>query len=238
MQKAVQSLDECPKTCRNGQIELTCEGKPFWWPCPLMSRSCEYGKRLYLQFQEQIKSAILGLDIPRVHVANFGKPRRTKALNAAERWNFKGFLTLIGPTDAGKSFAAAWAAKRFAESCFEPDAWKNPRLWHVGIERSQNSICWNHIQELLESSHAREKAVNMRFLVIDDLASEDATPRVKGLINYLISRRYDSQLPTVITANLTREELEERYGERIMDRLINSGEVVGCKPCNLRAIVG
>ncbi len=238
VREAAKTIDKCPKKCVNGEIELLCEGKPFWWPCPLMSRECEYGRRLYAQFLERARSAVLGLDIPRVHVANFSKPKKTVALSAAEKWDLRGFLTLIGPTDSGKSFAAAWAAKRFAAGCFEPEAWKNPQMWSIGTERAQNSILWCHIHELLEDDSVRGKAVGVRFLVVDDLASEDATPRVKGIVNYLIARRYDDKLPTVITANLTREELEERYGERIMDRLINAGEVVDCKPCSLRAIVG
>jgi hypothetical protein len=58
------------------------------------------------------------------------------------------------------------------------------------------------------------------------------------VINYAISTRYDDRLPTVITANLTRRELEERYGGRIMDRLINSGIIVDCDGPGFRAEMG
>jgi len=238
VKETARSLAECPGTCRNGKLEFSCEGKPFWWPCPLMTKDCEYGKKLYRQFVEQIRLAIVGLDIPRVHVGNFSEPRSTTAMKAASQWNGAGFLVLIGPTDTGKSFAAAWAVKRFAERAIDRDAWRRPDKWHESVARIQGSVRWVHIQELIEAREDRERILKARFLVIDDLASEDATPRTKSVINYAISTRYDDRLPTVITANLTRRELEERYGGRIMDRLINSGIIVDCDGPGFRAEMG
>lgn len=238
VQETAKSLADCPGTCRNGKLELSCEGKPFWWPCPLMTKDCEYGAKLYRQFVEQIRLAIVGLDIPRVHVGNFADPRPTTALKAAREWSGAGFLVLIGPTDTGKSYAAAWAVKRFAERCIDRDAWRRPDKWHESVARIQRSIRWVHIQELLEARDERDRILKARFLVIDDLASEDATPRTKSVISYAISTRYDDRLPTVITANLTRREMEDRYGGRLMDRLFCAGTIVDCDGPGLRAEVG
>ncbi len=238
VKETAKSLADCPGTCRNGKLELSCEGKRFWWPCPLMTKDCEYGAKLYGQFVEQIRLAIVGLDIPRVHVGNFAEAKPTTALEAVRQWRVAGFLVLIGPTDTGKSFAAAWAVKRFAERCVDRQAWRRPDKWHERVAKIQGSVRWLHIQELIEAREDRERILKARFLVIDDLASEDANPRVRGIVNHAISRRYDDRLPTVITANLTRHELEERYGGRIMDRLMNAGTIVDCDGPGLRAEMG
>lgn len=68
------------------------------------------------------------------------------------------------------------------------------------------------------------------ILAIDDLGTE---PR--EIIEYgnvispiidLISYRYEYQLPTIITSNLTPQQISEVYGKRIGDRLKETTEIV------------
>ena len=68
------------------------------------------------------------------------------------------------------------------------------------------------------------------ILAIDDLGTE---PReiieygnVLSPIIDLISYRYERQLPTVITTNLTPQQISEVYGKRISDRLKETTEIV------------
>ena len=42
----------------------------------------------------------------------------------------------------------------------------------------------------------------------------------------LISYRYEHQLPTIITSNLTPQQISEVYGKRIGDRLKETTEIV------------
>ena len=61
------------------------------------------------------------------------------------------------------------------------------------------------------------------MLAIDDLGTEPVEVLDYGNVLYpivdLLTRRYDRQLFTVITTNLTSEEIRAKYGERIADRL-------------------
>ncbi len=59
------------------------------------------------------------------------------------------------------------------------------------------------------------------FLIIDDLGREHFTDSGFGIAEWdrLFDNRYSKKLPTVITTNLTPDELKEIYGERIYDRL-------------------
>jgi DNA replication protein DnaC len=42
----------------------------------------------------------------------------------------------------------------------------------------------------------------------------------------VLNARYANQRPTILIGNLTADELEEYLGERIMDRLLESGSAV------------
>jgi len=61
-----------------------------------------------------------------------------------------------------------------------------------------------------------------RRLFIDDLGAEPARCLYYGVeylpIQEVLTYRYERQLPTIITTNLSDSMLRERYGERISDR--------------------
>ena len=63
----------------------------------------------------------------------------------------------------------------------------------------------------------------VRMLAIDDLGTEPVEVLDYGNVLYplidLLTRRYDRQLFTIITTNLTSDEIRAKYGERIADRL-------------------
>ena len=54
----------------------------------------------------------------------------------------------------------------------------------------------------------------------------DKTPTSKSANPDLISYRYEHQLPTIITSNLTPQQISEVYGKRIGDRLKETTEIV------------
>lgn len=61
-----------------------------------------------------------------------------------------------------------------------------------------------------------------RMLAIDDLGCEPLEVQCYGNIYTpvidLLTRRYDRQLFTIVTTNLTPQEIRPRYGDRIADR--------------------
>lgn len=72
--------------------------------------------------------------------------------------------------------------------------------------------------------HQEWRALSRRnMLAIDDIGTEpveiqDYGNHLNPVID-LLYKRYDEQLFTIITTNLTPKEIRERYGERIADRL-------------------
>lgn len=92
----------------------------------------------------------------------------------------------------------------------------------------ENKISINiiHVKEIIAKSkdfHEMENLKNKPYLGIDDMGVEP-----KEVLDYgnvcnpvleLLEYRYDRQLTTFITTNLTPREIEEHYGVRLADRL-------------------
>jgi len=79
-------------------------------------------------------------------------------------------------------------------------------------------------QDLLrmDDNQRFEDVSNAPALVMDDLGTESLTSKVYGTTFTpaieMIYKRYDRQLPTIITSNLSMETLCRTYGERVSDR--------------------
>lgn len=61
------------------------------------------------------------------------------------------------------------------------------------------------------------------FLVIDDLGAEKVSDYVRQSLYFVINRRYGEELPTVVTSNLTLDQIAEVYGERLSSRIAGMG---------------
>lgn len=63
-------------------------------------------------------------------------------------------------------------------------------------------------------------------LFLDDLGANRSTEYVVETLYTILSNRYDNMLPTYITSNLSLEELEDKYGNRVSRRIGDMCEVV------------
>lgn len=61
---------------------------------------------------------------------------------------------------------------------------------------------------------------NCDLLILDDLGAEFLTSFVVSVLNEIINFRMMADKPTIISTNLSPEELEARYSERISSRII------------------
>jgi DNA replication protein DnaC len=79
-----------------------------------------------------------------------------------------------------------------------------------------------------ELSLLKKYGRDVPFLVIDDLGTEKCTDWVEQTLYDLIDRRYVDMLPTVITSNLSLDEIEAHYighGKRLASRICDLGKV-------------
>jgi len=77
-----------------------------------------------------------------------------------------------------------------------------------------------------DSSYHVEQAIDATLFIYDDLGSKSSSEWSHEIISTALDARYKSQLPTLVTSNLTRLEILEKYGERVHDRLFASENVL------------
>lgn len=64
------------------------------------------------------------------------------------------------------------------------------------------------------------------LLVLDDLGAEAISKTFPAVVDEIIDRRYDARLRTLVTTNLPRAALLERYGVRVVERIEHRGPIV------------
>lgn len=60
---------------------------------------------------------------------------------------------------------------------------------------------------------------NTKMLVIDEIGRSMQQEKENALLNYILRRRYENMLPTVLISNLSKAELLKKLGEAVLDRL-------------------
>lgn len=228
-----ERFKECPGACEDGMMYATdSEGKRFRMSCFLAHGKCPYALRQKALLKKTLFDAICSnaCSIPKIHRKALESPLSSLASRAACEWNWrtKPILLLLGERGVGKSFAAALAYVRWCRDGISADTWMYPNTFVRIAEQCARELKWIHIYKLTYDREMVDTAEKSVFLVLDDVASEEATPQSKARMNYIISERYDAQAPTVLTGNLSVQAFAERYGDRIYDRISQSGMVVDC----------
>jgi DNA replication protein DnaC len=71
-----------------------------------------------------------------------------------------------------------------------------------------------------------DELAELPLLALDDLGTENPTPWARDRLYTLVNRRYLGQRLTVVTTNLSLDELADRLGERTVSRLWGASLVV------------
>jgi DNA replication protein DnaC len=64
------------------------------------------------------------------------------------------------------------------------------------------------------------------YLVLDDLGAEKTTDFVKSVLYQIIDYRYNWMKNTIITSNLSLDELAQRFDDRVASRIAGMGKVI------------
>ncbi|MGI5893727.1 MAG: ATP-binding protein [Candidatus Merdivicinus sp.] len=124
--------------------------------------------------------------------------------------NFSGSgkgLFFCGPTGLGKTHLSLAIARRVIERGFDvvygtaQGFLSTIEEEHFRRERSQQTL-----QQLLDTD----------LLVLDDLGTEFSTPFSQSIVYELFNTR---RKPLIVSSNLTIQELQDKYGQRIVSRL-------------------
>jgi len=134
------------------------------------------------------------------------------AFNTAQNYSHKlnGWLLIMGDFGCGKTHLAAAIANEVVAHNVETLFLTVPDLldWLRFTYSSKETTYEERFEEIR----------NIRFLVLDDLGTQNATPWAREKLFQIINFRYIHKLPTVITTNLDMTQIEDRISSRLQDR--------------------
>lgn len=207
--------------------------------CPLFELGkCEYGVAVKEGVALKIEAELMKQGVPKRHVVSMRNIRKSHPVyRKATEWDCRGFLLLCGSVGIGKSFSAACVLRKWIGNQLtgkDVDFYTSPALEGT-IHAKAMAISWKRAFEMCDDRECRQKARTVPFLVIDELGAESLNDYSAAILGDLISARYDGDLSTIVTTNLTPEALCERYGERMMDRLNGeTGKIIVVDGMNMR----
>lgn len=156
--------------------------------------------------------------------------RKVHSLNVVMSWRerFRGIrpgvhvpiVALLGPRGRGKTVAGAWL---IAEE--------------GGHYVSALDLCKRLLSGHWKDSSWSDQVLRSRVVVLDDVGTEpekDRNDAMAAMFEFVNRRQALARGLTLITANLTRADFDERYGERTVDRIMHVGVFVEAKGEDLR----
>lgn len=154
-----------------------------------------YDKKVYEKMKANLAAA-------KNYAKNFGKSSEN--------------LLLIGSTGTGKTHISTAIARELIQMGYD-----------VIYDSTQNVISDfedDRFRSGYGSSEQKgEKYLECRLLIIDDLGTEFTNAFTISTLYNLLNTRQNKGLPTIISTNLSYDELKSKYEDRIYSRIIGSG---------------
>ncbi len=129
----------------------------------------------------------------------------------------RGFFVLAGHNGTGKSYAANCIFNSLDFQLHEK----------YFINQADLNLLWQDNQAEYKSvNYLVTKIAEYKLLIIDDLGTRKPTEAFMDFLYNVVDKRYKSQLPTVITTNLTGTLVREQFGDAFLSRIASG---VNCR---------
>jgi hypothetical protein len=133
--------------------------------------------------------------------------------------NAPGFLMIMGKVGRGKTHMA-WGT--IMEGDWETiggpyiQAWSAPSLMASLRPGGKPDDDTSVLRDCMKAG----------VLLLDELGTEKVSEWVYEQFEMIVTERYNYKRPTIITSNLTMSNMEERYGERIVSRMVQGATTI------------
>lgn len=127
-------------------------------------------------------------------------------------------ILMLGKTGVGKTHLSMSIAKKAAEDGFD--------VVYGSVGNLLRTVEKEHFGRAEDDSDTLSVLCQCDLLIIDDLGSEHHTPFYESTLYNIINTRLNTGAPTIISANLSLEELYRSYNERIISRIAGYYEVL------------
>lgn len=167
------------------------------------------------KFARQVQRECIG---ERYEGANFSLVRLHVEEDGKKIWEWirglNNFLVYLGSPGCGKTLFCA-AMLDWVKNRVNTFRYYNEREFFARVRRSMENASGDY-------RDAIEYLTDDDLVIFDDLGSSGYTDWRKEVLFEFIDLRYSSKKPTIITSNLTRQDLIKAVGERGVDRLLAS----------------
>jgi len=139
-------------------------------------------------------------------------------------------LTLSSQPGRGKTLLACVTARAYAAMLFETGVFPQP--YNIGFKFASES----DISLTFKAAYAKRQDqdyIHRLFtapdlFILDDLGEASNTEQSNEITSHIITTRYRANKITIITTNLSSDDITARYGARVTSRILG-GKVISLK---------
>ena len=155
-----------------------------------------------------------------------------KLFRTAKETNDNRSLFITGDCGVGKTYTAVSILRGFVKnlSCdnFVMPLKNTPIFVNVPELLIKIRACFNSDSKTSEEEMLR-KYLDTKLLVLDDLGAEKTTEWALQSLYVIINKRGSEGMQTIITSNLTLDEIKDNLSDRIASRIKGMGKIVVMK---------